>query len=441
MTRHKAHEEHGGRSIAAMTILALALVFTWGCLEDERADPITPTPPDPPEAAEVAESIVERDLDVEVSTLESDSLRDGNTAFALDLYRQLRSGEGGDENIFFSPHSMSIALAMTYAGAEGETEREMAEVMHYGLPEPDLHQAFNALDLELASRSVRLDMVNATWGQVGWDFLPEYLDTLALNYGASMYLLDFAAAPEASRTTINAWVAEHTEDRIEELLAEGMITPLTRLVLTNAIYFNAAWQIQFDEEDTSSASFFLDDGSTVSVDMMSLTADLNFAQGPSWAAVELPYEGGELSMVAVLPTIDDGSFEDSLDLEGLDAILDSLSPTEGVEVRMPRFTFGDEIDLDQELQAMGMVSAFDPLQADFSGMDGRPDLYISQAVHKAWIEVTEQGTEASAATAVVMDWNSAPLGITLDRPFFFLIRDIQTNCVLFIGRVADPTAQ
>lgn len=420
--------------------LALVLFLVAGCTIDGPRQPAI-EPVEPPESADVATSAVERESSPVVTDEDSETLRSGNTEFALDLYRRLRAEgvEDGEENLFFSPHSISIALAMTYAGAEGETERQMAETMHYELPEPTLHETFNSLDMTLATRSARLDVLNATWGQVGWDFQPAYLDTLALNYGAAMYLLDFGADPEAARIVINDWVSDHTEDRIEELLSEGMLTPLTRLVLTNAIYFNASWQIEFDETETLPTDFTCADGSTVTADMMHLEADLRSAHGPGWSAVELPYEDGELAMVLVLPTEDQPDLDTALDGRALDDIVDGLSETEGLIVNLPRFTFGAEIDLDEQLPAMGMVDAFNADVADFSGMDGRRDLVISEVVHQAWIEVTERGTEAAAATAVVMEWNSAPPEVVFDRPFFFFIRDNETGAILFLGRIVDPT--
>ena len=223
----------------------------------------------------------------------------GNSAFAFDLYQFLR--EEGNGNLFYSPHSISLALAMTYAGARGETERQMADTLHFTLPQDRLHPAFNGLDLELAHRGegaqgkdgegFRLHIVNALWGQEGYEFLSEFLDTLAENYGAGLRLLDFASAPEASRVTINDWVSEQTETRIEDLIPQGIIDPETRLVLTNAIYFNAAWSTPFIPDLTEDGPFYLLDGGQVSVPMMRQTTSFGYAEGEGYQAVELPYDG------------------------------------------------------------------------------------------------------------------------------------------------------
>jgi serpin B len=381
-----------------------------------------------------------------------DALIEGNSAFAFDLYRFLAEQQGG-ENLFYSPHSVSLALAMTYAGARGETEEEMAEALHFILTQENLHPAFNALDQELAQRGegaegkdeeegFRLNIANAIWGQKDYQFLDAFLDVLAENYGAGLRILDFAGAPEESRVTINDWVSEETEGKIEDLIPEGSIDPLTRLVLTNAIYFNAAWANPFDEEATREGSFILLDGSEVSVPMMHQTESFGYAEGGDYQAVELPYDGREMSMVIVLP--EEGefeAFEDSLDAERVEAIIAQLDQRQ-VALTMPTFEFDARFSLKQALAALGMPAAFSD-SADFSGMTGDRELFISDILHKAFVSVDEEGTEAAAATAVVMKLLSAPeepVEVTLDNPFLFLIRDVQTGTILFVGRVVDPSA-
>ncbi len=373
----------------------------------------------------------------------------GNNAFAFDLYQAIR---GSDGNLFYSPYSISLALAMTYAGARGETESQMADTLRFTLPQARLHPAFNALDTTLASRGegargkdgegFKLAIANSIWGQAGYTFLDTFLDTLAENYGAGLRLLDFAKAPEGARKTINDWVSEQTEERIRDLLPPDSITDLTRLVLTNAIYFNAAWRMPFDESMTRDGVFHLLDGGKVTVPMMSQMEFFGYAQGDGYQAVELLYNGGELSMVILLP--DAGRFADfeaPLDADTLAAIVGNLAQA-NVLLTMPKFRYDARLDLAGTLSKMGMPEAFG-MSADFSGMDGKKDLFISGVFHKAFVSVDEAGTEAAAATAVVMTLKAAPglpVEVTVDRPFIFLIRDIETGAILFVGRVLNPAA-
>lgn len=399
-----------------------------------------------PPGAGVARSSLERDTSPEVSPADRETFAAANRGFAFDLYDVLRAESGG--NLFLSPYSISTALGMTYAGAEGETERQMREALRFDLPEDRLHPAFNWTDLELGSRGeeaagsddgpFRLHVVNATWAQDGYPFLEPYLDTLAVDYGSAVYLLDYQQDPEGSRTVINDWVADQTEGRIEDLIPMGVITPLTRLVLTNAIYFNAAWNVPFEEEATSDGPFHRLDGSTATVPLMHQTADHRYAEGDGWQAVELPYDAPELAMVLVLP--EEGRFEaiEASLGDRYDAILGALSE-HSTTVTLPRFELETSFGLNQALSELGMVDAF-TAAADFSGMDGTRNLFIQAVIHKAFVSVNEAGTEAAAATAVVVGETSIPplAEITLDRPFLFFIVDHPTGEVLFLGRVTDP---
>ena len=374
---------------------------------------------------------------------------EGNSAFAFDLYQYLRDEDG---NLFYSPFSISLAMAMTYAGARGETEEQMAETLQFLLSQEKLHPAFNALDLLLASRGesaegkddkgFRLNIVNAIWGQKDYEFLAEFLDVLAENYGAGLRLLDFINAPEESRITINDWVSEQTEGRIKDLIPQGAIDALTRLVLTNAIYFNAAWLNPFEENLTDDAAFHLLGGGEVTVPMMRQTESFGYAEGEGYQAVELLYDGGELSMVILLPEMGRfEAFEDSLDSDYVDSILSGVDYGQ-VALTMPKFEFESEFGLVDTLDNMGMPAAFSA-QADFSGMNGTRDLAITDILHKAFVSVDEAGTEAAAATAVIIGENAMPgepVEVTVDRPFVFLIRDIKTDSILFVGRVMNPSA-
>jgi serpin B len=399
--------------------------------------------------AETAHSEKRRVTAPNVNEVDLADLGNGNSAFAFDLYQALREENG---NLFYSPYSIFLALAMTYAGARGETEGQMADTLHFILPQDRLHPAFNALDLELARRGegaqgkdsegFRLNIVNAIWGQDGYKFLPEFLDLLAENYGAGLRLLDFAKAPEESRVTINDWVSDQTEGRIKDLIPQGLIDTLTRLVLTNAIYFNAAWSKPFEERLTDDGTFHLLDGGEVTVPMMRQTASFGYAEGEGYQAVELPYDGRELSMV-ILPPEAGGfeAFEGSMTAERVDAILKGLTYGE-VALTMPKFEIESDFSLAQVLAAMGMPDAFSRA-ADFSGMDGTLKLFIRDVVHKAFVSVDEAGTEAAAATAVIIAEKAMPappVEVTVDRPFVFLIRDIKTGTILFVGRVVNPSA-
>jgi len=272
-----------------------------------------------------------------------------------------------------------------------------------------------------------------------------FLNVLASNYGAGLRGLDFINQPEQSRQIINQWVEEQTEGRIKDLIPEGIITNLTRLVLTNAIYFNAAWQYQFNEDNTIDMPFHLLDGSDINIPMMRQMESFNYTEGNGHQAVELPYDGGELSMVILLPDEGEfGDFQNSLDAQFVDGIIRDLE-SRNVSLTMPKFGFESDMSLKDTLSAMGMPVAFSA-GADFSGMDGKSGkdgLFISDVVHKAFVSVDENGTEAAAATAVIMDLKAAPempANFNLDSPFIFLIRDIETGSILFIGRVLNPGA-
>ncbi|NOQ23006.1 MAG: serpin family protein [Candidatus Aegiribacteria sp.] len=368
-------------------------------------------------------------------------LASGNSSFAFDLYRALGEEES---NIIFSPYSISAALAMTYAGAEGTTETEMAEVLKFSLPENRLHPSFNLLDQRLAAyaeedSTFSLHIVNALWGQTGYTFLPGFLAVLAANYGAGISFLDFSDNPELCRETINEWVMEHTDDRIEDLIPPGLLSTITKLVLTNAIYFNAQWLFQFDEMGTHGQPFNLIGGEQIRVPMMNQTEHFPMTTGEGYMAVELPYSNKRASMLVIVP--DEHCFfevEDRLGNDLISEITGDLMDT-NLYLSMPGFETVSAFQLENVLPGMGMVSAFD-MSADFSGMDGTHSLYIESVIHKAFISVDENGTEAAAATAVVMEKNSggSSLEFLINRPFIYLIRERGTGTILFIGRVLNP---
>ncbi|MCX6004665.1 MAG: serpin family protein [Chloroflexi bacterium] len=395
----------------------------------------------------VVKSDKQRISSLDINQSDLSELVSGNNNFALDLYQSLRENEG---NLFYSPYSVSIALAMTYGGARGATEQEMAKTLHYTLPQDKLHYTFNGLDQELSSRGqgaqgkdgkgFRLNMVNAIWGQKDYQFLPAYLDMLAANYGAGLRVLDFMNATEEARSTINNWVSDQTEGRIKDLIPRGAIDKLTALVLTNAIYFNAAWQHPFEKNLTANGTFHLLTGDTILAPMMKQTESFAYMDGITYQAVELPYDGRELAVLILMP--ESGQFkvfESSLNADRLNGIIKTLS-YKRVALTMPKFEFDSSLSLKEKLARMGMPLAFSD-QADFSGMDGKRDLLITDVLHKAFVSVDESGTEAAAATAVVIGATAMPaqpVEMTVDHPFIFVIRDIKTGTILFVGRVLNP---
>jgi serpin B len=399
-------------------------------------------------SANVAQSSLQRVTSPNVSSVDSQTLVAGNNAFALDIYQTLSLQDG---NLILSPFSISLALAMTYAGARGATESQMANVLHFELPQGGLHPAFNALDQELASRGeagsdesepLQLNIANAVWAEQTYPFLQEYLDLIASNYGAGIRLADFINQFDKVRKEINDWVYDQTKEKIKDLLPDGALNTDTRMVLVNAIYFKADWLSQFDADDTHEAPFHLLDGTEVTVDMMNQGMSVPYFVGDGYQAVELPYAGDTAAMTILVP--DPGNFEafeSSLNFELLDQTLNGLQPT-AMELSVPKFTFESSFSLSDALKFMGMTDAFDKNLANFTGISERNDLFISDVIHKAFVAVDEEGTEAAAATAVIIEAMSAimyDVNLTIDRPFIFIIRDKPSGQILFIGRVLDPT--
>lgn len=408
-----------------------------------------PTTSEPPADGLLIAAVSRNGADAPAADI--DELAAGNRAFAADLY-EILAGQS-DGNLAFSPLSIRIALAMTYAGAEGTTAVQMADALRFGIYGDRLHTAYNALDQALESRNaefppgpgdeerkVELSVVNALWGQQGSPFEPSFLETLAAEYGAGMHLVDFVTAAEDARVAINEWVSSETNDRIPELIAPGVLSELTRLVLTNAVYLDATWATPFDPDRTEPGEFTLLDGSIVEADLMRATLSLPYAEGDGWQAVEIPYVGGELAMLVVVPDAGDFASVEAAIADRLDGA--DLGPAQ-VALALPRFEFRSQSGVVGPLQELGMVDAFDPALADFSGMTGSPDLFVSDILHEAFVAVDEKGTEAAAATAVVMDLRAMPADpvvLEIDRPFLFALRDRETGTVLFLGRVLDPTA-
>lgn len=384
----------------------------------------------------------------------------GANEFALELYAKLSEQEG---NLFFSPYSISTALAMTYAGARGGTELEMAEVLHFPVAtsiapgtEPALglarereqfHLMFGALIKDLNTRggkgAYELTVANALWGQKGYGFLREFLELVETSYEGKLNEVDFKAATEAARQTINAWVEKKTRGKIRDLIAKGVLSTLTRLVLTNAVYFKGNWAKRFEADSTRDGPFVLLDGKKIDVPMMNQAGEFKYMEMEDFQGLELAYVDEELSMIIFLPKVFDGlgEFEKTLTSENLSKWTAELREQK-VIVSIPKFKMTSEFALAGVLKSMGMKDAFSQQKADFSGMNGRRDLFISAVIHKAYVDVNEEGTEAAAATAVVVGVTSVRPEPTpvfcADHPFVFFIRDNQSGSILFIGRVTNP---
>jgi serpin B len=388
------------------------------------------------------------------STANATAMVTANNAFALDLYQRLETEPG---NLFFSPYSISSALAMTYAGARGQTEEEMARVLHFDSAQTNVHSGFQALTDRINSLQrwgcVQLVTANSLWCQQDYPFTDAFLNLIKQNYQAEARPVDFAKASGAVQNDINDWVERKTDGKIQDLVGDGQLTPLTRLVLCNAIYFKGAWKTQFDPVRTKSGPFYVSSNQTVTVPMMSVKSHFKTARSDDdlLQLVEMPYVGGDLSMIILLPMADprwqDGNqptlsdVEAQLTPQNLQAWLAKLDQTSGSEMylSLPRFTTTQSFDLTEQLKSMGMPSAFDENTANFSGMDGTTNLFISKVLHKAYVAVDESGTEAAAATMVLVKLRSATPVFTVNQPFIFLIRDNASGAILFLGRIVDPT--
>jgi serpin B len=380
------------------------------------------------------------------------TLVSANSQFAFDLYHQLAKESPG-KNLFFSPESISYALAMTYAGARGNTATEIGNALHFdALPGDQLHAAFNALAQALLAPRVsqdkgraplQLSTSNSAWGQRGFPFEQAYLDTLARYYGTGLRLSDFVRDAERERRRINAYVAQQTQQRITELIPPGIIDDMTRLVLVNTITFTADWRAAFAKELTTRQPFTRVDGSRVRAPMMAQEEPGGFEgyQGDHFVAARLPYEGGA-SMLLIVPDAGQlAAVEQRLDPALVQQITTGLAP--GVGVSLPKVDFRAHVDLPTAFRALGVHDAFDPQRADLTGIAPRPaGLYVSDIVHEATIKVDEDGTKAAAATAVIIGDTSLRVSrfvVRADRPFIYLIRDDATGAILFVGRVLDPT--
>ncbi len=439
------------RTTVHLLLLTLIASLFAGCSDTEDQNDADPEGEDLP--WEVLESTVERDLSPEVDPGTSEQLAADNRDFAFALASRILEEEE-PENLFFSPFSISLALAMTYPATSGDTRDQLAEVLRFTLDEEELHPAFSHLDLELATRSERdvdgnppeLNLVNATWGQYDFPFRESYLDTLAMHYGAGLFAVDFRSDYEQIRQQINQWVEDQTNERIQDLLPPDSLDELTVMVLVNTIYFLAGWDKEFSDSLTEDQPFTRLDGSDVDVEMMRQTDHFDYFLGEDTHAISLRYVGNQVSFVALKPAEEEdfSDWEQSLDRDHFDQVIDGFQYGRG-KIALPRFRIEGDYDLMELFEAMGWE--------DYGELDGLvegghpTDAEITDILHKSYIDVDEEGTEAAAATAVIIgDVGAMPIepeddfDLTFDRPYYFAIYDHPTDTILFLGRVADPTA-
>jgi serpin B len=402
-----------------MVLVLWLIIVLFGCSDDELTNVTGETPDNGP--ATLAKRI------------------ERNNDFAFKLYAEL---ESSDENLIISPHSIITCFGMAYAGARGNTERQIADILCFNYPQGGFHSILERLNDTLASRQgIDLRIANGCWGRDDLPYETSYLDTLSVHYGASIEYLDFGGHAEESRQTINQWVKDHTAGYIDELLPPNSIDGFTYLVLANTVYFIADWLHQFDPDYTFQVPFTLLDGSQVDVPIMYGEETMPYYEGSGYRAMAMPYRGGEVSMILIVP--DEGGYRDfeaSFSTVGLDSIVTNLKDNH-ITFRIPKFGFYSGFDLSQAIYNMGVTDAFTPGLADFSGMDGVDDgvPWIDWVVHKSYIMINEYGTLAFSGTG---------MGLTLGvhdsfnavRPFIFVILDIPTGTILFMGRVLDPSA-
>lgn len=396
---------------------------------EKAADPL----PEPSEV--VYGSVKTRDTSGKASGADFQAVIKAQNAFAVRLLASLRESEPA-RNVAVSGYSINLVLGMLYAGAAGATADEMKRALDWQMPPAQLHTAMNALDLELRSRrgEITLNVANRVWAQRGLSLLPAFLDVLTRDYGAPLAVADFAGASEAARAAINDWVSRSTESKIEELFPAGSIDGNTVLALVNALYLDAPWKYKFDPMRTRQAPFKRLDGTTVSVEMMHYDEFLPSAWGQEWSAVEIPYQGDELSMVVIVPE-DLRRFEARLTPELLGQVLGAIKDG-GIHLSMPKVRFSFHSSLRPALEGLGLGSLF--AGADFSGITGSAGLSVQSFEHEVFLDVDENGTKAAAATGAALADSHGPT-VSVDRPFLFAIRDKPTGALLFLGRVVDPS--
>ena len=441
-----------GRSLSSGGVVALILALV-ACGSDDAssvdptasstpawtASPLTSTTPSADGLALRYGSVRQRSIDVGADGRNTTAAVAGMNAFAVDLFTAVAAGQSG--NVVVSPYSVTFALGMIYSGAEGKTAREMAAVLHADIPARRWHEGINAYDLTLDARTARSptswSAANKVWTQPGLPLRDDYLDVLTAAYGSPLAEADFAIDVDAQREVINGWVAEQTEERIAELFPRGSLDPATVMVLVNAVALDAPWEFPFDPAATADEPFTRLDDTTVNVAMMHYDEYLPSASTDSYQAVELPYGGGALSMVVIVPD-DLAAFEAALTAESLIEIVGSIKDG-GIHLSLPRWTTRTHLTLNDSLAALGMPTAFTAGAADFSGMVDGGGVWLDRVEHEAFIEVDEDGTRAAAATGGVMLGSHGPT-VEVNRPYLYVIRDRGAGTILFIGHVTDPSA-
>jgi len=372
------------------------------------------------------------------------AVADSNNQFAFDFYRSINASDEG-KNIFVSPFSVSTALAMTFEGSRGDTQKQMAGVLHFNLPDADRQAGFSALLAEInggQAKHYKLEVANALWGQKEYRFEPSFTWTIGKFYGGGFYAVDFVGDKAGSVHKINSWVEDKTAGKIKDLVHPGDVNELTRLILTNAIYFKGSWAAPFEKIATRTEPFHISATATVQAPMMHRSGQFRYAKGDALTAIELPYAGNEMLMIAILPSGDIDQLGESLSTEEIDRLRKEMRAEE-VDVFLPRFKIEARSLLKDKLSKLGMPDAFDKTVADFSGITGNKTLYLSSVIHQAMIEVNEEGSEAAAATAVViqtmMVHAPSKLAFRADRPFIFMIVHNPSGSILFMGRLSNPS--
>lgn len=385
-----------------------------------------------------------RQTDIQTSKYTMESLAESNNLFAIDLFKQIQSDS---ENLIFSPYSIGTVLAMIYSGSGGKTMEEMSEVLYFPSPEllDPVESGMRESMLETDTmKGTDFRLANAIWAQENFSFLPDYLDRVEKYYDAPLSLMDFVEPSnrEKSRIKINDWVEEKTNNRIQDLIQPGILDANTRMVLTNAIYFNGGWMFPFDKAATSSALFHPSKQESINTDFMHQSRSYPYYEDKEIQAISLPYKNNRMALMVLLPKSIEGwrMISQVISYERINLVISGLETRE-VQLALPKFKSELQLNLRQELTSMGMGTAFSR-NADLSGMTGEKNLYIDEVIHKAFIEVNETGTEAAAATAAIIGLKSGlrddPVRFFADHPFVYFLLDQQTGCIIFTGRFVKP---